>query len=135
MRRSSINCAAKCAIPTACCRTPSTPCASSWRPSMAIKKTGTAKAPGRLKLFREMELLLSLSRQVAEAADLDAVLRIIVTTAAAETHADRGTLFLHDDQTGELYSRVAQGSRVREIRILNTTGIAGHVFKTGQPLI
>ena len=108
---------------------------------MASKKTRSAKkrasksAPNRLKQFREMELLLSLSRKVAEAADLDEVLRTIVSTAAAETQADRGTLFLHDDQSGELYSRVAQGTRVREIRILDTAGIAGHVFTTGQPLI
>jgi adenylate cyclase len=102
---------------------------------MATKKTAAARAPGKMKLFREMELLLGLSRKVAEAADLDEVLRTIVSTAAVETHADRGTLFLHDDQTGELYSRVAQGTRVREIRILDTSGIAGHVFTTGQPVI
>ena len=33
--------------------------------------------------------------------------------------------------TGELYSRVAQGGLTREIRILNTAGIAGAVFQNG----
>ena len=82
-----------------------------------------------------MELLLHLSRRVAEASHLDDVLRTIVSTAAVETQSDRGTLFLNDENTGELYSRFAQGARMREIRILNTDGIAGHVFTSGEPLI
>jgi adenylate cyclase len=96
------------------------------------------KAPGALtilKKVREMELLLDLSRKVAEADNLDEVLKTIVATAAIETHSDRGSLFLNDERTGELYSRVAQGARMREIRILNHEGIAGHVFQTAEPLI
>ena len=63
------------------------------------------------------------------------MLQTIVATAATETHSDRGTLFLNDERTGELYSRVTQGGRISEIRILNNEGIAGHVFTTGQSLI
>ena len=95
----------------------------------------TASAPRLRKKFREMELLLDLSLKVAQADKLDDVLRMIVATAANETQSDRGTLFLNDERTSELYSRVAQGDRMREIRILNHEGIAGHVFTTGQPLI
>src|SRR5204863_1246292 len=47
----------------------------------------------------------------------------------------RGSLFLNDPGTNELYSRVAQGNIKREIRMLNTSGIAGHVFTSGEPLI
>jgi adenylate cyclase len=94
----------------------------------------TARA-GKQFRDREMELLLDLSRKVAEADNLDTVLQTIVAAAAAETHSDRGTLFLNDERTGELYSRVTQGGRIREIRILNNEGIAGHVFSTGQSLI
>jgi adenylate cyclase len=100
---------------------------------MATPKT--AGPPRLRKKFREMEILLDLSRRVAEAGKLDDVLQTIVATAAAETHSDRGTLFLNDERTHELYSRVAQGAQMREIRILNHEGIAGHVFTTGQPLI
>ena len=52
-----------------------------------------------------------------------------------EVGAERGTLFLNDEQSGELYSRVAQGTFQREIRILNTTGIAGHVFTEREAVI
>ena len=45
---------------------------------------------------------------------------------------DRGSLFLNDEETNELYSRVAQGELTREIRILNTVGIAGAIFSSKQ---
>ena len=99
---------------------------------MAAPKTAAARKKFR---DREMELLLDLSRKVAEARNLDNVLQTIVATAATETHSDRGTLFLNDERTGELYSRVTQGGRISEIRILNNEGVAGHVFTTGQSLI
>jgi adenylate cyclase len=58
-----------------------------------------------------------------------------VEVTTEELDAERGTLFLNDAETGELFSRVAQGNIQREIRFLNHTGIAGHVFTTGEPVI
>jgi adenylate cyclase len=83
------------------------------------------------KRVRELELLVSLSRQVAEIDTLEDLLLAIVSVTAEATGADRGTLFLYDERTGELYSRVAQGSRLQEIRILASDGIAGAVFTAG----
>lgn len=100
---------------------------------MTPRKTTTTPRPS--KKFREMEILLDLSRKVAAAENLEDVLQTVVATAAIQTHADRGTLFLNDPGTGELYSRVAQGARISEIRILNDEGIAGYVFTRGKPLI
>ena len=87
------------------------------------------------KQFQEMELLLRVAKQVAVIDTLDELLSTIVEISAKETDADRGTLFLNDDQTSELYSRVAQGSKYREIRILNTQGIAGYVYTNGEGAI
>ena len=56
------------------------------------------------------------------------ILFAIIEETVTEIGADRGTLFLNDPLTGELYSRVAQGELTREIRILNTSGIAGAIF-------
>ncbi|MEO7726182.1 MAG: adenylate/guanylate cyclase domain-containing protein, partial [Burkholderiales bacterium] len=56
-----------------------------------------------------------------------------VTTT--ELNAERGTLFLNDSETNELYSRVAQGNSHREIRLLNNSGIAGYVFTAGEGVI
>jgi len=87
------------------------------------------------KQFQEMELLLRVAKQVAVIDTLDELLTTIVEISAKETDADRGTLFLNDDQTGELYSRVAQGNRFREIRILNNQGVAGYVYTKGEGAI
>ena len=87
------------------------------------------------KQFQQMDLLLRLARQVAAIDTLDEMLRAIVEASAAQTDAERGTLFLNDEQTGELYSRIAQGASFREIRILNNSGIAGHVFTTGKGVV
>src|SRR5437879_3662950 len=87
------------------------------------------------KKFQEMELLLRVAKQVAVIDTLDELLSTIVDISATETGADRGTLFLNDENTGELYSRTAQGSKFREIRILNNQGIAGYVYTKGEGVI
>src|SRR5258708_30136472 len=104
--------------------------------SSAAKKARTnGLSSDERKQLQEMELLLRIARQVAGIDTLDELLTAIVEISAKETGADRGTLFLNDEQTGELYSRIAQGARFREIRILNNQGIAGHVFTTGQGVV
>jgi adenylate cyclase len=85
--------------------------------------------------LRRVELLLDLTRRAASIESLDPLLEMIVNTAAEEIGAERGTLFLNDSATGELYSRVAQGNVNREIRLLNDRGIAGAVFQSGEGLI
>jgi len=85
----------------------------------------------QLEQLRELQLLLSLSRQVAALDSLDAVLDTLVTAAVEEIGAERGTLFLNDEESGELYTHVATGLGSRQIRILNDLGIAGAVFRSG----
>jgi adenylate cyclase len=82
--------------------------------------------------LRRAEMLLDLSRTVSALESLDDILDVLVTITTTELGAERGTLFLNDPTTGELYSRVAQGVVKREIRILNDRGIAGHVFNANQ---
>ncbi len=85
----------------------------------------------QLRLQRN-EMLLQLTQRVAAIENLDELLATLVEIVANETNAERGTLFLNDAATNELYSRIAQGTFNREIRILNTTGIAGSVFQSGR---
>jgi adenylate cyclase len=87
---------------------------------------------GRL---RKAEVLLNVYRRTAALESLDEMLHAIVDVAARETGAERGTLFLHNEQTGELYSRVAQGRFSRELRLPITQGIAGDVFRSGKGVI
>lgn len=85
--------------------------------------------------LRRSEMLIKLTQRVAAIENLDELLTTMVEVTANETDAERGSLFLNDPATGELYSRVAQGTFNREIRLLNTEGIAGAVFQSGQGLI
>ncbi len=85
--------------------------------------------------LRRANVLLDVSRRCAATSSLDGVLEILVEMTSRELDCDRGTLFLNDQTSGELYSRVAQGGLAREIRILNSAGIAGHVFQTGEPIV
>ena len=85
--------------------------------------------------LKQVEMLLSVSKKVAAIESLDEILATLVEMTTWELGAERGTLFLNDPQTGELYSRFAQGTFQREIRILNTSGIAGHVFTAGEGVI
>ena len=83
------------------------------------------------KLHRT-EMLLSVTQKIAGLSNLSEILWTLIEMTTTELAADRGSLFLNDPLTGELYSRVAQGELTREIRILNTTGIAGAVFQNGE---
>ncbi|OGS75479.1 MAG: guanylate cyclase [Gallionellales bacterium GWA2_55_18] len=85
--------------------------------------------------LRTVELLLDISHKMAEFDTLDEVLNALVEMTTAQLGAARGSLFLNDPATNELYTRAAQGNMQREIRILNTSGVAGFVFTSGEPLI
>ncbi|OGK13618.1 MAG: guanylate cyclase [Candidatus Riflebacteria bacterium GWC2_50_8] len=87
------------------------------------------------KRLLEAELLLDISHRISTMDSLDAVLKMLVEMATSKLNAERGSLFLNDPNTNELYSRVAMGNFMREIRILNTNGIAGYVFTTGEGVI
>lgn len=87
------------------------------------------------KRLAEAELLLGISKSMSAMNSLDAVLKILVETATSKLNAERGSLFLIDHNTNELYSRVAMGNFMREIRILNTSGVAGYVFTKGEGVI
>jgi len=97
------------------------------RPARAATDSG--------RRLRHVELMLDITRKMAAMDSLDEVLYTLIALTSEEIGAERGSLFLNDEATGELYSRVAQGNIHREIRLLNTSGIAGHVFQSGENLI
>ena len=99
-------------------------------------KAKRARSPDdAMSRLRVAELLLDVSHKVAADRTLDDVLKTFIGLAAGATGAERASLFLNDSLTNELYTRVAQGNLKREIRILNTRGVAGHVFTTGESVI
>ena len=104
-------------------------------PSGAAPKRRAGSASDGTRRLRHVELMLDITRKMAAMDSLDEVLYTLIALTSREIGAERGSLFLNDEATGELYSRVAQGNINREIRLLNSSGIAGHVFQTGEVLI
>ncbi len=84
---------------------------------------------------RLAELLLEVSNQIAVAGNLSEAFDVLAHITASTINAERGSIFLNDARTSELYTRIVSGKTTREIRMLNHLGIAGHVFTTGHGLI
>jgi adenylate cyclase len=80
--------------------------------------------------LREEVRILQLSHDLAGELNLDLLLSRLMHATTELLNADRSTLFLYDKKTNELFSRVAEGLEMREIRIAPDTGIAGAVFQT-----
>ncbi len=64
--------------------------------------------------------------------DLEHQLKEVVDRVADVMSAERCTLFLLDEERGELWSKVFTESRIGEIRVRLGEGIAGHVMVTGE---
>src|SRR2546425_4169631 len=81
-----------------------------------------------------LSLLLDATRAMASERDPDALLLQIIRTTSNALNVDRSTLFLLDKSRGELWSKVAQGDGITEIRVPLGAGIVGHVAQHGDPV-
>ena len=81
------------------------------------------------------ELLLQITNDMAASRNLDEALETLVDITTSAIGGERGTIFLNDENSQELYSRFAQGNFRREIRIMNTKGVAGWVFTHNEGAI
>ena len=97
------------------------------RPTRAGQDTPAASASPT----SHTELLLALINRLAPLSSLEEQFETLVEMTAAATGAERGSLFLNDPVSGELHSRATHGGYRRQIRILSSSGIAGHVFTSG----
>ena len=101
--------------------------------AQSIPALRSSQAVERMEKARAQELaFLDIVADITSQIDLDQLLQRVMNEAARMLGAERSTLFLHDDKTGELFSRVAMGATIGEIRFPNHAGIAGTVFTTGK---
>ena len=98
-------------------------------------KNKTFKNAKSKRTERFSDMLLQVTTDLAKTKSLDEALETLVKITTSTIGAERGTIFLNDASTGELYSRIAQGNFRREIRILNSKGVAGWVFSKNQGVI
>jgi len=80
--------------------------------------------------------LLKAISSLEQSLDLEKTLQSVMEEARLLMQADRSTLWLIDEDSGELWSKVksGDGKDLVELRIPSTTGIVGHVVGTGETL-
>jgi serine/threonine-protein kinase len=79
-----------------------------------------------------MHLLLETTNRLMCSKNLDDLLRLLSETTTRMANAERATIYLLDKERAELWSKVALGEEVGEIRVPLGTGIAGTVALTGE---
>lgn len=85
---------------------------------------------------RGVAALLKATTSLGQSLDLETTLRSVMDQARQLLKADRSTLFLISQETGELWTKIAKadGKTMMEIRIPANKGIAGYVASTKKPL-
>jgi signal transduction protein with GAF and PtsI domain len=82
----------------------------------------------------KLRALQDISSALGSTLDLGELLEMILDRISEVMEADRSTLYLLDEETDELWSKVIQGEEVHEIRLKPGEGLAGAVASTGKPL-
>src|SRR5258708_18102548 len=83
---------------------------------------------------QELNAIQTISELMTTNIQLDELLKMIIDKLVDTIDADRGTLYLVDQEHGELLSKVLleDTALLKEIRIKIGEGIAGHVAATGE---
>jgi serine phosphatase RsbU (regulator of sigma subunit)/anti-sigma regulatory factor (Ser/Thr protein kinase) len=97
---------------------------------------GVGPRARRPSTLRELNAIRTIIEFMAANMDLDELLELIINELVDTIGADRGTLYLVDEERGELFSHVLleDTGDLREIRLPIGQGVAGHVAATGKVL-
>lgn len=87
------------------------------------------------EFLQRISTLVEVSSKTSDSLSLDVLLPRLMDVVTEAMNADRSTLLLHDPDSDELFSRVAQGDSVGDIRFPSRLGIAGAVFNERKPVI
>lgn len=82
--------------------------------------------------INEMHSMQQIGKTLSSVLDRDRLLILIMDEVTRLMNAERGTLYIVENEKGELWSKIAQKSEIKEIRLNIGVGIAGHVAKTGK---
>jgi adenylate cyclase len=81
---------------------------------------------------QRMTIILDVATSLSQTLNLDVLINKIVHKISEVLDADRASLFLLDRETKELWSKVAEGTKMNEIRFPMTVGLAGYAVSTGE---
>jgi sigma-B regulation protein RsbU (phosphoserine phosphatase) len=101
--------------------------------SMALRDAELLHSTRRT--LNKLSFLVEASKALNSTLDLSELLGRILDVAKTHTEAERGTLFLVDESTNEIWSLIAHGLEKQEIRLPLGKGIAGHVAKSGEVVL
>lgn len=93
------------------------------------------RSPRQTTSAERFQALLEVGSQISSARDIDQLLQAVVERIAVLLEAEAATLFMHDRENRELWGRAMRGQSLKDIRIPDQLGIAGHVFSTGRTLM
>jgi GAF domain-containing protein len=82
--------------------------------------------------INEMRSMQQIGKTLSSVLDRDRLLALIMDEVTRLMNAERGTLYIVENEKGELWSKIAQKAEIKEIRLKIGVGIAGHVAKTGD---
>lgn len=88
--------------------------------------------------LRELDTLVAIGKRVTAMLDLQGVLNHVVDASVQLAGAERGSLLLVDEPTGELYLYAATGPDARpddSFRVPVADSLIGRVVQTGEPLV
>lgn len=91
----------------------------------------------RQQMHREREKIRALQEigaALGSTLDMDELLTMVVSRISTVMDSERSTVYLLDEETDELVSKVAQGGEIQEIRLGLGEGFAGTVAKSGRAL-
>ena len=78
--------------------------------------------------------LVKIGQAVAAEKNINLLIKTIAEETRTALNADRCTVYLYDKDSNELYSKVATGLDIKELRIPADKGLAGHVMQTGETI-
>ena len=84
--------------------------------------------------LHKLEQLIEATKNVNSTLELEKLLKVILDTALHIVDGDRGTLYLVEEEKGELWSKVFIGSEHFTIHLPMGKGIAGYVAATGDTI-
>jgi signal transduction histidine kinase len=110
------------------------PSRHSNRPPPAPAATRAALEVELRRESRIAQALREVGAALGPSEDLDGVLELVLEKTQELLESERATLFLLDETTGDLLSRIVGGGQVRSVRLRVGYGIAGYVAQTGKTL-
>ena len=82
----------------------------------------------------KIAVITEIGSALGTALKLDDLLAVVMDNVTGLMDAERSTLFLVDEESGELWSKVTQGVTNTEIRLRAGQGVAGWVARTGKSI-